>query len=101
MFSFQNYTKLTISMPNLHFLIGKYIFYYNYIEQDTYKLIMLSAVAKKSSIKNILKWVFSGFCLFFSSMLFFMVIHDAMTGVSSTPAEYCAKYGFLASPDCW
>ena len=88
-------------MPNLHFLIGKYIFYYNYIEQDTYKLIMLSAVAKKSSIKKVLKWVFRDFCLFFISMLFFMVIHDAMTGVSSTPAEYCAKYGFLASPDCW
>ena len=52
-------------MPNLHFLIGKYIFYYNYIEQDTYKLIMLSAVAKKSSIKKVLKWVFRGFCLFF------------------------------------
>jgi RsiW-degrading membrane proteinase PrsW (M82 family) len=62
---------------------------------------MLSAMTKKSSIKNVLKWVFSGFCLFFISMLFFMVIHDAMTGVSSTTAEYCAKYGFLASPDCW
>jgi hypothetical protein len=83
MFSFQNYTKLTISMPNLHFLIGKYIFYYNYIEQNTYKLIMLSAMAKKISFKNVLKWIFRGFCLFFISMLFFMVIHDTMTGVSS------------------
>jgi hypothetical protein len=59
-------------MPNLHFLIGKYIFYYNYIEQDTYKLIMLSAVAKKSSIKKVLKLVFSGVCLFFIGLLFLL-----------------------------
>ena len=88
-------------MPNLHFLIGKYIFSYNYIEQDTYKLIMLSAMDKKISFKNVLKWIFGGFFMFFISMLFFMVIHDAMTGVSSQTSEYCAKYGFLASPDCW
>ena len=88
-------------MLNLHFLTGKYILYYNYIEQDTYKLIMLSAMAKKISFKNVLKWIFRGFCLFFISMLFFMVIHDAMTGVSSQTSEYCAKYRFLASPDCW
>jgi len=55
-------------MPILHFLIGKYIFYYNNIEQDTYRLIMLSAMAKKSSIKNVLKWVFRGFSLFFIAM---------------------------------
>jgi hypothetical protein len=24
-----------------------------------------------------------------------------MTGESSQIAEYCAKYGFLASPECW
>jgi hypothetical protein len=24
-----------------------------------------------------------------------------LTGESSATAEYCAKYGFLASPDCW
>jgi hypothetical protein len=53
---------------------------------------MLSTVAKKSSIKKALKWVFRGFNLFFISMLFFMVIHDTMTDVSSTTAEYCAKY---------
>ena len=63
---------------------------------------MLSMVAKKSSIKKVLKWVFSGFCMFFICMLFFMVVHDTMTGISSeTTAEYCAKYEFLASPDCW
>ena len=88
-------------MPNLHFFIGKYIFYYNYIEQDTYRLIMLSAMGKKSSIKNVLKWVFRGFSLFFIAMLFFILVHDTLTGVSSTTAEYCAKYGLLASPDCW
>jgi hypothetical protein len=26
---------------------------------------------------------------------------DYLTGESSTTTEYCAKYGFLASPDCW
>ena len=62
---------------------------------------MLSTMAKKGSIKKVLKWVFRGFSLFFISMLFCMVFHDAMTGVSSTTEEYCAKYGFLASPDCW
>jgi hypothetical protein len=30
-----------------------------------------------------------------------MLVHDSLTGVSSQTAEYCAKYGFLASPDCW
>jgi hypothetical protein len=31
-------------------------------------------------------------------MLFFIVVYDALTGASSeTTAEYCAKYGFLAS----
>jgi len=34
-------------------------------------------------------------------MLFVMLIHDTLTGVSSQTAEYCAKYGLLASPDCW
>jgi hypothetical protein len=34
-------------------------------------------------------------------MLFIMTVHDIMTSESSTTAEYCAKYGFLASPDCW
>jgi hypothetical protein len=34
-------------------------------------------------------------------MLFITIIHDLMTGESSQIAEYCAKYGFLASPECW
>ena len=63
--------------------------------------MMLSVMATKSSIKKVLKWIFSGFSIFFICMLIFMVVHDVMTGESSTTAEYCTKYGFLASPDCW
>ena len=63
---------------------------------------MLSAVARESPIKKTLKFAFSGFSIFFISMLVFMVVHDLMTGASSeTSAEYCAKYSVLASPDCW
>jgi hypothetical protein len=58
-------------------------------------------MGKKNSVKKILKWVFSGFTIFFISALFIMLFHDLMTGESSKTAEYCAKYGFLASPDCW
>ena len=64
-------------------------------------LMMLSAMAKKTTIKNALKWVFSGFSIFFIGMLVIMTVHDTMTGISSDTAEYCAKYGFLASPGCW
>lgn len=64
--------------------------------------MMLSAMAKKNSIQKALKFALSGFCLFFIGMLFFIVVYDALTGASSeTTAEYCAKYGFLASPKCW
>jgi hypothetical protein len=62
---------------------------------------MQSAMSKKSSIKRILKWVFGGFSIFFVGVLFFMTIHDVMTGESSNTAEYCAKYRIFASPDCW
>ena len=58
-------------------------------------------MGKKNSIAKALKIAFSGFSLFFIGMLFFIVVHDTLTGESSTTAEYCAKYGFLASPDCW
>ena len=64
-------------------------------------LRMLLTIAKKNSLKQALKWVFSGFGIFFISMLFFMLVHDTLTGESSTTAQYCRKYGFLASPDCW
>jgi len=63
--------------------------------------MILSILDKKTSIKNALKWVLGGFSMFFIGMLFVMLIHDTLTGVSSQTAEYCAKYGFLASPDCW
>ena len=56
---------------------------------------------KKYSIKKALKYAFSGFSLFFIAILFFILVHDTLTGESSVTAEYCAKYGFLASPDCW
>jgi hypothetical protein len=63
---------------------------------------MLLAIAEKNSITQGLKWLFSGFGIFFISMLIFMLVHDALTGASSeTTTEYCAKYGFLASPKCW
>ncbi len=53
-------------------------------------------------IKMIIQFTFSGLSLFFIGMLFFIVVYDALTGASSeTTAEYCAKYGFLASPKCW
>jgi len=56
---------------------------------------------KKYYIKNVLKYAFSGFSLFFIGMLVFIVVYDALTGASSNTAEYCAKYGLLASPGCW
>jgi hypothetical protein len=52
--------------------------------------------------KNVLKYAFSGFSLFFIGMLVFIVVYDALTGATSdTTLEYCAKYGLLASPGCW
>ena len=66
-----------------------------------YGLPMQTATGKKNSIKKILKYVFGGLSLIFIGILFFMAVHDLMTGESSTIAEYCSKYGFLASPDCW
>jgi hypothetical protein len=64
--------------------------------------MLLSTRNKKTTtIKKVLKWIFSGFSIFFIGMLVFMTVHDLMTGESSNTAEYCAKYGFLASPGCW
>jgi len=57
---------------------------------------------KKYYIKNVLKYAFSGFSLFFIGMLVFIVVYDALTGATSdTTLEYCAKYRLLASPGCW
>jgi hypothetical protein len=58
-------------------------------------------MGKKSSFKRILNGLVGGLSLVYIGILFFMVIHDTMTGQSSNTAEYCKKYGFLASPDCW
>ena len=41
---------------------------------------MFCTLRKKNSIKNVLKWLFSGFSFFFIAMLFFVVVHDAFTG---------------------
>ena len=63
--------------------------------------MMLSGMTKKITIKKVIKWIFSGFSILFIAILVFMTVHDLMTGESSNTAEYCAKYGFLASPECW
>ena len=62
---------------------------------------MFRTTSKMILIKKILKFVFTGFSIIFIALLFFMTVHDLMTGESSITAEYCAKYGFLASPGCW
>ena len=57
---------------------------------------------KLKPLKTIIQFAFSGFSLFFIGMLVFIVVYDALTGATSeTTPEYCARYGFLASPDCW
>ena len=63
--------------------------------------MMLSALAKKTTIENALKWIFCGFIIFFIAILLFMQVPGSLTGISpQTTAEYCAKYQLLASPDC-
>ena len=63
--------------------------------------MILSAIDRIIPIKKALKFAFSGFGILFIGMLVFLVVHNTLTGESSTSKEYCAKYGFLASPDCW
>jgi hypothetical protein len=77
--------------------------YYNeYILKHTINFIIdVKALNKTDKIKKSLKWIFSGFSIFFIAILVFMIVHDLMTGESSNTTEYCAKYGFLASPGCW
>jgi len=41
---------------------------------------MLSALAKKTSIKTVLKWILGGFSIFFIGMLVIMTVHDTMAG---------------------
>jgi hypothetical protein len=57
-------------------------------------------VKKSKLIKKIVLFSFIGFSIFFIAMLFLMTVHDTLTGISFNTAEYCAKYGFLASPGC-
>jgi hypothetical protein len=64
-------------------------------------LTTLNNKTNKIKIKKAIKWIFSGFTIFFIGVLIFMTIHDTMTGHSSNTVEYCAKYGFLVSPGCW
>ena len=51
----------------------------------------------------IFKFLNSGLSIFYSgTLLFFIVVHNTLTSESSRTAEYCIKYGFLASqPDYW
>jgi hypothetical protein len=70
------------------------------ILSDMSKMIV-GKLSKASKIKRVLKWSFGSFSVFFIAMLFFIIVHDTMTGDYSATAEYCAKYGMLASPGCW
>ena len=56
--------------------------------------MMLSALAKKSSIKNALKLIFSSFSIFFIAILFFMLVHDSLTGASSQTADIVQSMAF-------
>jgi hypothetical protein len=62
---------------------------------------MITTISKADRIKKVLKWALGGFTIFFVAILFFMTVHDILTGESSNTIEYCSKYGFLASPECW
>jgi len=62
---------------------------------------MFRATSKIILIKKIIKFVFTGFSIFFIVLLFFMTVNDLKTGESSITTEYCAKDGFLAPPGCW
>lgn len=61
----------------------------------------LSVLSKKTSIKNILKLIFSVLSVAFTAMLVIMLAHDTITGNASQTTEYCVKYGIIASPACW
>lgn len=65
----------------------------------SYYNIWIPHESKTNKIDNTI--CFQWFSLFFIAMLFFILVHDTLTGESSVTAEYCAKYGFLASPECW
>jgi hypothetical protein len=70
-------------------------------ESWTIFVTLVNIQHKTNKIKTILKWTFSGLSILFIAILVFMTVHDIITGESSNTAEYCTKYGFLASPGCW
>ena len=78
-----------------------FIYSNNYIEENYFWICDVRTIATTNSIKKTLKFAFSGFSLVFIAMLFFVLVHDMLTGESSQTSEYCAKYRFLASPECW
>ena len=49
-----------------------------------------------NNIKRALRWLFSGFSITFIGILLFVVIHDSLTGLSSTTIDYCEKIVFLS-----
>lgn len=56
---------------------------------------------KLKLIENIVKFSFIGISIILVAILFFMAVHDVFTRSTYQIAGYCAKYGFLASPECW
>jgi hypothetical protein len=52
--------------------------------------MMLSANATKNLL-ILLKSKFSGFSIFFVCILFFMLVHDMITGKSAATVQYCTK----------
>ena len=61
----------------------------------------LSVFSRRHYIKNVLKWIFCGLCVSFIVILVIILVLETAIGTYSQTAEYCAKYGFLASPGCW
>ena len=67
----------TIHKQILHSHFGNCMFYKKlYRTRYSIKLIMLSTITTKSWNKKVLKWVFSGFSIYFISILIFILVHD-------------------------
>jgi hypothetical protein len=56
--------------------------------------MMLGTIATTNSIKKALKFAFSGFSLVFIAMLFFVLVHDMLTGESSQHQNIVPSTGF-------
>ncbi|HET7642669.1 MAG TPA: hypothetical protein VFK40_04105 [Nitrososphaeraceae archaeon] len=59
----------------------------------------LSILSKKTSIKNVLKLIFSGLSISFSVMLVIMLAHDTLIG--AFPKQQNVLNMDLVSPACW